>query len=149
MAKRTHSHTWDQPWRGFRRCLTCYQQQTNQGGQWASVMSLKQFADTWLPMISGPNPRTMLNVEVAAPFEWNCYESWNIVYRVHFDFTDFTAGHVKDTTLTTVMDGWQSEWRETFNRIDRDAREEYEARTGHPYRIGDNTYLEMRKIIQS
>lgn len=149
MARRSHSHVWDRPHRGFRRCLSCYAQQTSQGGEWAPVMTLKQFADTWLPMVSGTNPRKLMHVDVAAPFEWNCYESWNIVYRVTFDFSEVQGFSPSQTTPSMIMHGWQSEWRETFNFIDKNAREEYEKRTGAPLRIGDNTYEEMRRIIQS
>ena len=104
-------------------------------------MTLKQFADSWLPMVSGPRPEKMMQVEVAAPFEWNCYESWNIVYRVRFDFTEVLARRRSGLgTPADIMNGWRSEWRETFNAIDKDARTYYENRTGRPYRIGDNTY---------
>jgi hypothetical protein len=47
------------------------------------------------------------------------------------------------------MTGWRSEWRETFNAIHRDALAYYEERTGNPLQIGDNTYEEMRRFIQS
>jgi hypothetical protein len=106
-------------------------------------MSLKQFADSWLPAVSGTNPQKLMVVEVAFPFEWNCYESWNVVQRVRFEFDE----SLMDTRVG-VMNGWESEWRETFNQIDRDARLIFEERAGDPYRIGDNTYEEMRRIIQ-
>jgi hypothetical protein len=145
-----HVHRFDRPWRGFRSCRYCHLQQTDQGGQWAPVMTLKQFADNWLPMVTGPKPETMMRVYVANPFEWNCYESWNIVYRVHFDFTDVLSRRQGGLgTPADVMNGWLSKWRETFNAIDKDARAYFESRTGQPYQIGDNTYEEMRKIIQS
>lgn len=146
---RQHEHRWGAPHRGFRRCHVCNAQQTNQGGEWALVMTAGQFANDWVPMVSGPNPRKLMQIDVAAPFEWNCYESWNIVYRVRFDFSEVSGFSPSQTTRSMVMHGWESEWRETFNAIDKDARAYYEGRTGRPLRIGDNTYEEMRRVIQS
>lgn len=147
---RKHEHRWDAEHRGFRRCKTCYARQTRHGGEWAPLMDLKSFANNWLPMISGTHPEKMMTVDVAAPFEWNCYESWNIVYRVRFDFTDVLGRRQSGLgTLVDIMNGWRSEWRETFNAIDKDAREYFESRTGKPYQIGDNTYAEMRAFIQA
>lgn len=117
---------------------------------WRDELTLPQFADSWLPAISGTDPKAMMNVEVAFPFEWNCYESWNVVWRVRFDLSQFT--NRMDGRLSTpvdVMDGWQSRWQECWVRIDHEARIEFEKRTGKPYMIGDNTYAEMRRIIQS
>lgn len=145
-----HECRWERPHRGFRWCRFCGRQQTNQGGHWAPVMTIKQFADSWLPMVSGTNPERLMSVEVAAPFEWNCYESWNIVYRVRFDFTDVLGRRQSGLgTPADIMNGWRSEWRETFNAIDADAKEYFRVRTGNEYRIGDNTYAEMRAVIQS
>ena len=47
------------------------------------------------------------------------------------------------------MNGWRSKWQETFNQIDHEARAYYQSVTSKPYEIGDNTYEEMRRIIQS
>ena len=69
-------------------------------------MTLKQFADKWLPAISGTTPKDMMTVKVAFPFEWNCYESWNVVFRVRFDFTDVLARREHGQgTLTDIMNG--------------------------------------------
>lgn len=134
--------------RGFRRCDFCGRRQTKHGGEWADVMQLGQFANKWLPALSGTDPMTLMVVETAFPFEWNCYESWNVVYRVRFDFTAL-VGRALETTRVNVMSGWTSPWRETFNAIDADARNYYQEQMGAPYQIGDNAYEEMRRIIQS
>lgn len=87
-----------------------------------------------------------MTVQVAYPFEWNCYESWKIVYRVIFTFP------TTDRRLLTrvhVMNGWQSGWAEGWNRIDAEAEDYYHERTGRWYDIGDNAYGEMREFIQS
>lgn len=153
MAKR-HECKWWKPsaagHRGFRRCDYCGRRQTKHGGDWADVMKLEHFAQNWLPAISGTSPKKMMDVEVAYPFEWNCYESWNIVFRVTFDFDDVLTRTERGLeTPVDVMHRWQSPWRETFNAIDRDARLYFEEQTGRKMQIGDNTYAEMRRFIQS
>lgn len=153
MGKR-HECKWWKPssagHRGFRRCDYCGRRQTKQGGEWADVMQVGHFADKWLPAISGTKPEKMMTVDVAFPFEWNTYESWNIVYRVRFDFNEITSRRQSGLgTPVDIMNGWRSEWRETFNAIDRDAKAYFEERTGKPYQIGDNTYAQMRAFIQS
>lgn len=89
----------------------------------------------------------MLLVQVGFPFEWNCYESWNVVYRVTFRFPEGWVG--RHPTRVDIMNGWKSNWHEVFNRIDAEAEEYYTERTGRMYDIGDNTYAEMREIIQA
>lgn len=133
------------PHRGQKRCRTC-------GKVWYSVsrtewrpsMTLAQFANKWLPAVSGTTPIDLMRVDVAFPFEWNCYESWNVVFRVTFDERDGLLA-----TRTDVMKGWQSSYHEDFARIDREAEKAYAERTGRDYDIGDNAYDEMRRIIQA
>jgi len=138
-------------WRGHKRCRTCNRAWFQVAkGEWRPTMSLKQFGEKWLPAVSGTKPENMMYVQVAFPFEWNCYESWNIVYRVKFEFTDVLGrreGGLR--TRIDVMNGWQSKYHEDFCRIDYEAERYYEERTGRSYDIGDNTYEEMRQIIQS
>lgn len=144
MSKHVCRH-WDSH-RGQRYCKFCNKRQWQVGNEWQNEMSLEHFANNWLPAISGTNPKKMMVVEVAFPFEWNCYESWNTVFRVRFEFPEH---HERLTTRAHVMDGWESRWQECFNRIDAEARTYYEEATGGKYDIGDNTYEEMRRIIQS
>jgi hypothetical protein len=113
-------------------------------------MSLRAFAWKWLPAVSGTDPQTMMTVKTAFPFEWNCYESWNVVWRVRFDFTDVLARTQHGLgTRVDVMNGWQSKWAEDFCRIDHEAEAYYTERTGRAYDIGDNAYAAMRQVIQS
>ena len=113
-------------------------------------MTLAHFADKWLPAISGTRPEKMMTVDVAYPFEWNCYESWNIVFRVRFDFTDVLGRTQRGLgTPVDIMNGWRSEYAEDFCRIDDQALKYYKERSGHDYGIGDNTYAEMRAFIQA
>jgi hypothetical protein len=113
-------------------------------------MTIRHFAEKWLPAISGTDPEKMMTVQVAYPFEWNCYEAWKVVYRVRFDFSDVTERNQRGLgTRTDVMNGWMSQWAETFNKIDAEAEAYYKQRTSRDYEIGDNTYAEMRRIIQS
>jgi len=117
---------------------------------WKDSMTLQRFADKWLPAISGTRPEKLMTVDVAFPFEWNCYESWNVVYRVRFDFTDVMGRRSSGLgTPIDIMNGWRSEYAEDFCRIDEQAMKYFAERTGQPYQIGDNTYAEMRAIIQS
>lgn len=133
------------PHRGQRRCRYCNRVQFFLPDKtWAFSMTLNQFANNWLPAVSGTSPINLMRVDVAFPFEWNCYESWNVVFRVTFDEREGLLA-----TRTDVMKGWQSSYHEDFVRIDFEARREYEKRTGRSYDIGDNTYEEMRRIIQS
>ncbi len=150
MGKRHQCKYW-KTHRGFRWCEFCGCRQIKIGSEWQNVMTLKHFADRWLPAVSGTKPERMMTVDVAFPFEWNCYETWNIVQRVRFDFTDVLARRERGLgTPVDIMNGWRSEWRETFNQIDRDARAYFESRTGRPFRQwSDNTYAEMRAIIES
>lgn len=100
--------------------------------------------------MSGTDPKDMLTIKVAFPFEWNCYESWNVVFRVWFQFPEIMARREQGLgTLTDVMNGWMSKYHQDFCRIDYEAEQYYLARTGKPYRIGDNTYAQMRAVIQS
>lgn len=136
--------------RGCRWCSFCGKRQyTVAQGVWRDSMSLGAFANKWLPAVSGPNPVDLLRVDVAFPFEWNSYESWNVVWQVRF-----TLGNVLNRTVAglgtrvDVMDGWQSKYHEDFCRIDYDAEQFYLAQTNRPFGIGDNCYDSMRKIIQ-
>ena len=113
-------------------------------------MPLERFAEKWLPVVSGTNPKDLMRVMVACPFEWNCYESWKVVFRVWFQFHEVVPRQQRGLgTLTDVMNGWQSKYHEDFCQIDYEAEQYYIARTGKPYTIGDNTHAQMRAVIQS
>lgn len=150
---RKHEHRYDRPWRGQRRCewSSCRHHQYQVGpGEWRDAMTLERFAWKWLPAISGTRPEDMMTVKVAFPFEWNCYESWQTVYRVRFDFTDVMGRTSQGLgTRVDVMNGWQSKYAENFCRIDHEADAYYQERTGRAYDIGDNAYGAMREIIQA
>lgn len=153
MAKRHECRYWDVH-RGQRHCKYCRkrQWQVKRGDvlKWEYEMTLPQFANHWLPAVSGTNPKDMMQVRVAFPFEWNCWESWNVVFRVRFDFTDVLGRRLRGLgTRVDIMNGWMSKYQECFNRIDAEAKEYYADRTGQPYQIGDNSYEEMRRIIQA
>ena len=139
------------PHRGWKQCKFCGKvYYTVAPREWRPSMSLRQFADKWLPAISGTDPKDMMTVKVAFPFEWNSYESWNVVFRVRFDFTDVLARRQGGLgTPVDIMNGWLSKYQEDFCRIDHEAEQYYASRTGKLYQIGDNTYAEMRNIIQS
>lgn len=146
MGKRHECRYFTKPWRGHKRCTYCNQLYLHVGGRWVRSMTARAFADKWLPAISGTNPKTLMQIDVAFPFEWNCYESWNIVFRVRFMFPE------RPTQLATridVMSGWESKWHEDFAQVDFEAEKFYAERTGKPFSIGDNTYPEMRRIIQA
>lgn len=145
--------------RGQRRCNFCNKLEwkvSRLGSQegmvkyvWEPEMHLHRFADKWLPAVSGTNPKDMMRIDVAFPFEWNCYESWNVVWRVTFDFSLVSSHTPFNTTRTGIMDGWTSGYEECFNRIDAAAEKYYAEQTGAAYQIGDNTYEEMRRFIQA
>lgn len=139
------------PHRGRMSCTYCGKMKYKVAAdEWRWSMPLRLFAEKWLPAISGTQPENMMTVRVAFPFEWNCYESWNPVFRVRFDFTDVLARVQAGLgTPADVMNGWMSEYQEDFCRIDYDAEQYFLSRTGRPYGIGDNTYAAMRAIIQS
>ncbi len=147
-----HEHRWDRPHRGRRRCKStaCRQVQFLVATDaWKNELTLPQFANNWLPAISGTDPKKMMAVDVAFPFEWNCYESWNVVWRVRFDFTDVLGRREHGLgTPVDIMNGWRSGWSESWVKIDAEARLYFAVRTGKPYEIGDNTYGAMREIIQ-
>jgi len=131
--------------RGQKRCRYCNKVWYLMPDKtWRPSMTISQFGNKWLPAVSGTNPIDLMRIDVAFPFEWNCYESWNVVYRVTFDGRDGLL-----STRTDVMKGWQSRYHEDLSRIDYEAEQEYAERTGRKYDIGDNTYDEMRRIIQS
>lgn len=136
--------------RGWRWCNFCGRRQAivarKDGRVWEDIHTLEWFAERWLPAISGTKPERMMNVQVAFPFEFNGYETWNVVYRVVFQFPT-TEGRL--LTRIHVMNGWQSTWHQCWNRIDAEAEAYYLERTNRPYDIGDNTYAEMREVIQS
>lgn len=112
-------------------------------------MRAADFAEKWCPMVAGPDPETMMHVEVALAFEWNSYESWDTVLRVRFDFSDVARRAASGvSTRTDIMNGWRSAWHEDFCQIDAEAEAYYKSRTQRAYDIGDNTYPEMRHFIQ-
>jgi hypothetical protein len=114
-------------------------------------MTLAQFCGLWLPTISGTRLEDLMTVKVAYPFEWNCYESWNVVYRVRFHFGDVAARVAHGTgTPIDVMNGWQSKYHEDFCRIHHDAKTYFEERMGRPFnQFSDQTYAEMAAIIDA
>jgi len=118
--------------------------------EWRDSLTLEKFAQKWLPVASGTKPTDLMTVEVAYPFEWNCYESWNIVYKVRFHFPDIETrrAHGLGTNLD-FLDGWESPYEENFCRIDYKLEQYFKEQMGRDYEIGDETYLEMRRIIQS
>jgi hypothetical protein len=135
--------------RRWRRCDFCGRQewQVVRDGEkvWEQQMTVTHFGNRWLPVISGTKPVKMMVVEVAMPFEFNSYESWDVVQRVRFEFPPYDE---RLETPAHVLDGWQSNWHEVLNRVDAEAELEYEARTGHRFRVGDNLYAEMRRVVQ-
>jgi len=142
------------PHRGQKRCRYCGKVWYSVSRtEWRPAMTLSQFGNKWLPAVSGTTPIDLMRVDVAFPFEWNCYESWNVVYRVTFDFGTKLAAKLNPaldlSTQIDVMDGWRSRYHEDLSRIDYEAEQEYAERTGRKYDIGDNTYDEMRRIIQA
>ena len=115
-------------------------------GRWEDEWHLRHFGSHWLPAISGTRPERFLKVDVAFPFEFNSYESWDTAFRVMFVLPN------PDQRLVTpahVMNGWRSEWATVWNRVSAAAELEFERRTGRRYEIGDNCYGEMRAFIQS
>lgn len=136
--------------RNQRRCKYCNRKQWRVDGEWRWSMTLDQFAHNWLPAVSGTNPQDMMRIKVAFPFEWNCYESWNVVFRVRFEFPDvMVRRNYGRPTPVDVMNGWMSKYAQDFVHVDAEARKYFLARTGKPYEIGDNTDPSMRAVIQS
>lgn len=135
--------------RPTRYCRFCRKRQFRDGGVWKDEITLTRFAEKWLPAVSGTTPKDMLFVDVAFPFEWNCYESWNVVMRVRFDFSSVLTHSPLSTTRTSILDGWESKYHEDLNGVDYELEQYYLKETGRNYQIGDNTYEEMRRIIQS
>lgn len=138
-------------WRGNRRCEWCGKHEitVKRDGQvvWEEVKDLRWFGDKWLPPISGTDPRRLMLVEVAYPFEWNTYENWNVVFRVTFQLpSDYMD---QRPTRIDIMNGWKSSWHEYFNRIDAEAEAYYTERTNRGYEIGDQAPADMRAIIQA
>ena len=92
-----HEHRWDRAHRGRRRCKSTacrqvqFQVKRGDAVEWKNELTLPQFANDWLPAISGTDPKKMMVVDVAFPFEFNSYESWDVVWCVRFDFTDVLA----------------------------------------------------------
>lgn len=151
MRAKKHEHRWHPPHRQQRWCEHgCGALQYLVNGVWRDRMGPDTFAEKWCPMVAGPDPEKMMTVEVALAFEWNSYESWDVVFRVRFDFEDVarrTKGGLG--TRVDVMNGWRSNWHEDFCQIDAEAEAYYESRTQRPYKTGDNTYAEMRHFIQT
>lgn len=136
--------------RNVRWCTYCGLRQFRIEDEWHRSMTLKQFGEKWLPAVSGTNPADMMTVKVAFPFEWNSYESWDIVFKVRFDFTDVLARRKEGlATRVDIMNGWTSKYAEDFCQIDHQAGLYYRERTGKWVEIGDNTHEQMRRIIQS
>lgn len=136
--------------RGSRRCKFCNRQQFRVGGKWRWSMTLQQFAYRWLPAVSGTKPEDMLTVKVAFPFEWNCYETWNVVFRVWVQLPEVARRRQHGLgTPADILNGWMSKYAQDFCIIDYEAEQYFEKRTGKPFQIGDNTYGAMREIIQS
>jgi hypothetical protein len=110
--------------RAWRYCGFCGRRQYLDNGQWRDEISLKRFAEKWLP--TGHQLKAMMTIEVAYPFEFRCYESWNIAIRVRF--------HFKDERPDDVMSEWQSQWHEDLNAVDAEAEKfrAERAANGHP-----------------
>jgi hypothetical protein len=88
-----------------------------------------------------------MQIDVAFPFEFNSYESWNTAFRVRFP----KWSESKPTELTTAVDfmqGYETPWRENLNLLQIDLENKFQKITGRKYEIGDNLYLEMRRIVQ-
>lgn len=132
-----------------RHCGFCGRWQYKLGEEWRDDMTLQRFADKWLPAISGTEIKDMLTVDVAFPFEWRCYESWKIAFRVRFEFGDLQARRdAGRDTKADIMNGWCSKYAESFAEIDFEAEQFFCESTGADYQIGDNCYPAMRAIIQ-
>ena len=147
----THEHHWfTAQGRGWRICRGgCWARQWLINGVWRDAMTAQKLAEKWCPKVAGPEPEVMMRVEVAEAFEWNCYESWNEVVRVRFDFSNVVARQkVGQGTRTDVMNGWRSGWHQDFCQVDAEAQAYYKQRTGRDYQIGDECYAEMRAFIQ-
>lgn len=153
MSKSPHVCKYWQPsrrgHRGHRWCDWCGRRQVSvQRGEdlvWEDRGTIEKFGGKWLPTVSGTDPKAMLFVQVAFPFEFNSCESWDIVYRVKFNLPSELVG----LTTTDIMNGWQSGWHTCWNHIDAEADAYYAKVTGHPYVVGDNCRAEMRAIIQA
>lgn len=133
-----------------RTCKFCGRHQYNYTGTWRPEITLSWFVTDWLPAVSGTTPESMMTVDVAFPFEFRTYESWGLAFRVRFHFHDVTKRVQGGLgTPVDVMNGWRSGWCDNWNEVDFEARKYFKERTGRDYEIGDNTYAEMRSIIQS
>lgn len=136
--------------RNERRCKFCGRRQFNYLGSWKPEITLAAFVSDWLPAVSGTTPEAMMTVKVAFPFEFRTYESWGLAFKVRFHFE-----HVMERTQgglgtpVDILNGWQSGWCDNWNEVDAEARAYFLERTGREFQIGDNTYAEMRRIIQS
>lgn len=133
-----------------RRCTFCGRSQFNYGGKWKAEITLAGFVTEWLPAVSGTKPEAMMTVRVAFPFEFRTYESWGLAFKVRFHFHDVAERNQAGVgTPADVMNGWQSDWCDSWNEVDYQARRYFAERMGREYQIGDNTYAEMRAVIQS
>jgi hypothetical protein len=135
---------------GERRCRYCGRRQFNITGEWQPEITMERFVESWLPAVSGTDPKTLMHVQVAFPFEFRCYESWGLAFKVTFRF-DNVSDRVQAGlgTPVDVMNGWSSTWSGHWNSIDHQARSYFRMRTGREFMAGDNTYAEMRAVIQS
>lgn len=70
--------------RGHRWCDYCGREEVlvnrGDGPAWERVMTAAQFGHKWATP-GGTTPEPCFTIEVAYPFEWNCYESFNVVFR--------------------------------------------------------------------
>jgi hypothetical protein len=151
VTTKKHEHHWRESRRGMRWCNwhVCHAFQYLVEGVWRDRMSAAQFADKWLPKIAGPTPEQMMTIDTAVAFEWNSYESWDVVFRVRFDFEGVTRRTQAGLgTRVDIMNGWRSNWHQDFCEIDAEAEAYYKARTTRDYAIGDDCYAQMRAIIQ-
>lgn len=132
----------------YRRCDFCGRIQYNYQGVWKDEIKLERFCKTWLPATQHSSDFSVLmQIDVAYPFEFNSYESWNTAFKVRFPPLE----HQKPVELTTAVDfmqGYETPWRENLNLLQIDLEQKFAQVTGRQYKIGDNLYLEMRNIVQ-
>lgn len=144
---RTYGPTGNSP-RAFRICTLCNKRQyKDREFGWRDEIKLERFINDWLPTRQHASDyNSLMTVEVAFPFEFRCYESWNMAIKVKFHLNSYGP---RTATRIDCIDGWESPWCEDLNEVDALLRKFYQEQTGKTYEIGDNAYEEMRRIIQS
>lgn len=64
----------------YRSCKFCYKKQYNYTGEWKDEIKLGQFIYSWTPLDQSWMPR--LTIEATQAFEFQCYESWGVCFKV-------------------------------------------------------------------